>query len=262
MMESTACSASGLIAQDLTVGVGARTLVSELTVSFARGEFIAVLGRNGSGKTLTLHTLAGLRSAQSGLVRLGNTPLVHLSRREIARQIGLLAQETEAQAGATVMQTVLLGRHPHLALWQWESAEHERLARQALRQVELAELEARHTETLSGGERQRMAVAALLTQQPQVLLLDEPANHLDPHHQLAVLELFRREADGGRTVIATLHDPTLAARFADRVLLLFGDGRWHYGSSADSLTTESLSELYLTAVQALEFGERRVFVLA
>ena len=248
--------------QDVTVSVGERTLVSQLTVDLNRGEFIAVLGRNGSGKTLTLHTLAGLRAPQSGLVRLDNTPLVHLSRRDIARHVGLLTQETEAQAGATVLQTVLLGRHPHLALWQWESAEDERLAREGLRAVELSDLELRHTETLSGGERQRMAIAALLTQQPDILLLDEPTNHLDPHHQLAVLQLFRAQADAGRTVIATMHDPTLAARFADRVLLLFGDGRWRYGTVAESLTPETLSELYLTAVSALQLGERSVFVLA
>ncbi len=248
--------------QDLTVSVSERTLVRQLSVDLNRGEFIAVLGRNGSGKTLTLHTLAGLRPPQSGLVRLDNTPLVQLSRRDIARHVGLLTQETEAQAGATVLQTVLLGRHPHLALWQWESAEDERLAREALRAVELADLELRHTETLSGGERQRMAIAALLTQQPDILLLDEPTNHLDPHHQLAVLQLFRAAADGGKTVVATMHDPTLAARFADRVLLLFGDGRWQYGAVAESLTPETLSELYLTAVSALQLGERSVFVLS
>jgi iron complex transport system ATP-binding protein len=161
-----------------------------------------------------------------------------------------------------VMETVLIGRHPHLALWQWESAADEDIARRALAQVEMSEFIARRTNTLSGGEQRRVAVAALLAQQVQAYLLDEPTNHLDPHHQLAVLGLFRTLADGGSTVITTLHDPTLAARFADRVLLLFGDGRWSLGPVRTALTAAALSELYVTPMIELSEGERRVFVTA
>ena len=105
-------------------------------------------------------------------------------------------------------------------------------------------------------------MAALLAQQPDIFLLDEPTNHLDPHHQLVVLGLFRELASKGRTVITTLHDPTLAARFADRVLLLFGDGRWSAGPVSDALTAASLSELYVSPMIELEKEGRRVFVSA
>jgi iron complex transport system ATP-binding protein len=115
---------------------------------------------------------------------------------------------------------------------------------------------------LSGGERRRVAIASLLAQSPDVFLLDEPTNHLDPHHQLAVLELFRQQADAGRTVVATLHDPTLAARFADRVILLFGDGRWTSGPTRDTLTATSLSDLYLTPMIEIAADGRRAFVNA
>ena len=124
---------------------------------------------------------------------------------------------------------MLIGRHPHLSLWQWESAADERARPRGARAVDMAAFAHRRTDTLSGGEQRRVAVAALLAQQPATFLLDEPTNHLDPHHQLAVLGLFRKLADAGGTVITTLHDPTLAARFADRVLLLLGDGRWTLG---------------------------------
>ncbi len=107
-----------------------------------------------------------------------------------------------------------------------------------------------------------MAVAALLAQQPGIFLLDEPTNHLDPHHQLAVLGLFRALADQGRTVVTTLHDPTLAARFADRALLLFGDGRWALGPVGSALTAATLSELYLAPMIELGREGRRVFVSA
>jgi iron complex transport system ATP-binding protein len=234
--------------------------VRELSVQFTPGEVVAILGRNGSGKTLTLHTLAGLRRAAAGEVRLDGAPLLQFKRRSVALRLGLLPQDLEDAFVTTAMETVLIGRHPHLALWQWETAEDERLAREALAAVDMGDFAVRRTDTLSGGEQRRVAVAALLAQQPGIFLLDEPTNHLDPHHQLAVLGLFRELADQGRTVVTTLHDPTLAARFADRALLLFGDGRWSLGPVSSALTALSLSELYLAPMMELGQDGRRVFV--
>jgi iron complex transport system ATP-binding protein len=244
------------------VRAGARELVRELTLKFAPGEVLAILGRNGSGKTLTLHTLAGLRRAAAGAVTIDGTPLGTLRRRAVAQRLGLLPQDLEDAFVTTALETVLIGRHPHLALWQWETAEDERIARGALAAVQMSEFAQRRTDTLSGGEQRRVAVAALLAQQVKTYLLDEPTNHLDPHHQLAVLSLFRAQARQGSTVITTLHDPTLAARFADRVLLLFGDGRWQLGPVSTALTAATLSELYLAPMIELGQDGRRVFVTA
>ncbi|HXW73848.1 MAG TPA: ABC transporter ATP-binding protein [Steroidobacteraceae bacterium] len=252
----------GLAAAGITVRAGTRELVRELSVRFAAAEIVAVLGRNGSGKTLTLHTLAGLRKPTAGEVSLDGKPIAELSRRAVALRLGLLPQDLEDAFVTTAIETVLIGRHPHLALWQWESAEDERLAREALAAVDMCEFATRRTDTLSGGEQRRVAVAALLAQHPAIFLLDEPTNHLDPHHQLAVLGLFRQLANSGRTIITTLHDPTLAARFADRALLLFGDGRWSLGRVETALTAASLSALYLTPMIELSQEGRRVFVSA
>ena len=255
-------SARGLAAVGLTVRAGARELVRELNARFSPGEVVAILGRNGSGKTLTLHTLAGLRPPNAGEVRLDGTPLDEFTRRAVALRLGLLPQDLEDVFVTTAIETVLIGRHPHLRLWRWETAEDERLARAALAAVDLQDFAARGTDTLSGGEQRRLAVAALLAQEPGIFLLDEPTNHLDPHHQLAVLGLFRRLADRGRTVVTTLHDPTLAARFADRALLVFGDGRWALGPVGSALTETSLSELYEAPMMELDRDGRRVFVSA
>jgi len=254
--------ARGLSARGISVRAGERELVSDLSLECAPGEVLAILGRNGSGKTLTLHTLAGLRPPAAGLVSLEGTPLGQLSRRAIAQRLGLLPQDLEDGFVTSAIETVLIGRHPHLALWQWESAQDERIAQEALARVDMASFAARRTDTLSGGEQRRVAVAALLAQQVGTCLLDEPTNHLDPHHQLAVLELFRALADAGGSVVTTLHDPTLAARFADRVLLLFGDGRWRLGPVAEALTAAALSELYVTPMLELALEGRRVFVTA
>ena len=258
----TVLPAARLRAAAVTVRAGARELVRELSLELAAGEVVAILGRNGSGKTLTLHTLAGLREPAAGAVSLDGVALPQLRRRALALRLGLLPQDLEDAFVSTAIETVLIGRHPHLAAWQWESAQDERIAREALRAVDMERFALRRTDTLSGGEQRRVAVAALLAQQPSIFLLDEPTNHLDPHHQLAVLGLFRELANSGHTVITTLHDPTLAARFADRVLLLHGDGRWMLGPVGTTLTAASLSELYLAPMIELGADGRRVFVSA
>jgi iron complex transport system ATP-binding protein len=257
-----ALSRSGLSTHEVAVQAGTRELVRALSLTFAGGEVVAILGRNGSGKTLTLHTLAGLRAPAAGVISIDGTPVPQMSRRAVALKLGLLPQDLEDAFVTTALETVLIGRHPHLALWQWETAQDEALARAALASVDLADFAARRTDTLSGGEQRRVAVASLLVQQPSIFLLDEPTNHLDPHHQLAVLTIFRKLADAGSTVVTTLHDPTLAARFADRVLLLFGDGRWVLGPTATTLTAQALSELYASPIIEVGADGRRVFVSA
>jgi iron complex transport system ATP-binding protein len=252
----------GLTAKQLSVRVGTRELVSDLSVEFAPGEVIAILGCNGSGKTLTLHTLAGLRPPHEGAVHLDGVPFDKLSRRAVALRLGMLPQDLEDAFVTTALEMVLIGRHPHLGLWQWETADDVRISQESLAAVGLSEFAERRTDTLSGGEQRRVAVAALLAQRPGIFLLDEPTNHLDPHHQIGVLGLFRDLARTGSTVITTLHDPTLAARFADRALLLFGDGRWSAGPVREMLTAERLSTLYDSPMIELEKDGRRVFISA
>lgn len=243
------------------VEVAGRSLVRDLNVTFEAGRITAILGRNGSGKTLSLHTLAGLRSPQSGHVLLDDVPLECWPRRARARSIGLLTQTSEDTFPSTALETVLVGRHPHLGFWDWESGEDRAIAASALSTVGLEGFENRDVATLSGGERRRVALAALLAQDPQICLLDEPTNHLDPHHQIHGLEIMRDKATRGRTVVMTLHDPSLAARFCDYALLLFGNGEWLYGSASDTLTPTTMSRLYGVPVHELQWTGGRTFVM-
>ncbi len=249
-----------LAVSNLDVGIANRRLVEGLRFAANAGDFVVVLGENGVGKTLTLHTLAGLRPATAGSIELRGKAIGAWPRRELARVLGLLTQSSEDPFPATVLETTLMGRHPHIDFWRWESERDIAIARTALADVDLADREERAVETLSGGERRRLAIATVLTQDPELYLLDEPTNHLDPHHQLEILRLFRARADQGATVIATLHDATLAARFADHVLLLFGDGAWTFGPSAAVLDAAHLTRLYRTTIHELDFRGRRVFV--
>jgi iron complex transport system ATP-binding protein len=248
--------------QSLTVEVPGRVLVRELGFALPAGRMLVVLGRNGSGKSSTLHTLAGLRPAAAGSVRLDGRELGHWPRRELARTLGLLPQLVDDPFPATALEAVLVGRHPHLDFWAWESADDRAAAQRALSAVDLAGLEQRDIATLSGGERRRLSIATILAQDPGVFLLDEPIHQLDPQHQLDVLRLFRGLADAGRTVIVSLHDIGLAARFADAALLLFGDGRWHCGDCDSALTEASIGELYGIAVRELRWEHGRTFVAA
>ena len=124
----------------------------------------------------------------------------------------------------------------------------------------LAELTGRDILTLSGGERRRLALAQVLAQSPAVYLLDEPTNHLDPQHQLDAMRVFRAAADAGASVVATLHDVNLAVRFADRCLLLYGDGRWTLGPSANVLNEDNLSELFATPMEVVSWRSQQLFV--
>jgi len=251
-----------LACEALTVAAGPRLLVRDLTLALAPGEFLAVLGRNGCGKSLTLHTLAGLIAPRAGRVLLDGRDIRSLPRRQVARQVGLLPQDREEALGMTALESVLIGRHPHLHFWQREGANDRQIAQAALTQLGLCEQAQRAIATLSGGEQRRVAMAGLLAQAPQIYLLDEPSNHLDPLHQIHVLTLFRELTRSGAGVIVTLHDPTLADRFADRVLLLHGDGRYRLGTAAQILTIEALSELYLTPMHTLGTAPRRAFLPA
>ena len=253
-----------LAAERLEIAVAGRVLVQALSFTARAGELTCVLGANGAGKTLTLHTLAGLRTAP-GLIALAGRPLAAWPRRERARRLGLLMQASEDPFPGTVLDAVLVGRHPHLDFWQWEGEADLEAARAALAACDLAGFESRALATLSGGERRRVALAAVLAQDPDVLLLDEPQNHLDPPHQLDVLRLLRARADAGGTVVATLHDPSLAARFADRVLLLYGSGgadagRWLHGATAEVLTAEAVSGIYRLPMREFVVEGRRLFV--
>ena len=177
----------------------------------------------------------------------------------MARRVGLLMQDDEDVFPATVMETALIGRHPHLDFWQWEGPEDKRIAEQALRRVGLGDTQTRTLDTLSGGERRRLALATLLVQDPAVALLDEPTSHLDPQYQLGVMHILRERADQGRCVVACLHDLNAAARFCDQCLLLFGDGRWLLGATAEVLNERNLGELYGLPIRMLETGSRRIF---
>jgi len=250
-----------LEARALSVGVGGKTFCRDLDFALHSGERLAILGRNGAGKSTLLSVLAGLRAARGGEVRIAGASYAALGARKSAQIRGWLPQVRGDAFASTVLETALVGRHPHLPRWGWETGGDARIVREALAAVDLADFEQRDIQTLSSGERQRLAIAILLAQAPRLFLLDEPIAHLDLKHQIAMLELFAGAArDCGAAVAMVLHEPALAWRFCDRALLIHGDGRCEIGSSVEMLTVERLSALYQYPLQALESEGRVSFI--
>jgi iron complex transport system ATP-binding protein len=235
----------------LTVRIAALTVCRNLEFSVAPGQCWALLGRNGAGKTTLLQTLAGLRPAAAGAIELAGLPLEQMPARDVARRRAVLPQDDSDAFAATVLETALVGRHPHLSRWQWEGAEDLAIARAALAEMDVGSAEARDVRTLSGGERRRVALAAMLTQEPDLMFLDEPSSHLDLAHQLMLLDCLAALArSGGKAVLMVLHDVNLAVRCCDHALLLDG-GAAQAGPARELLTAERLSRLYGVPLRAV-----------
>ncbi len=249
-----------LEADQVALKQGERWLCCAFSLTLMRGECLVLLGPNGAGKTTLLHTLAGLRPADAGSVHLAGAPYADRSPRETARIRAVLPQIQPEPFPASVLETALVGRHPHLGRWAWEGREDRRIAHNALARLGMDTFAGRDVLSLSGGERQRVAIAALLAQQPAVYLLDEPLNHLDLHYQIRVLELFRTLAAEGAAVVMVLHDIDLAARYADHVILLDGQGGVAAGTASEVLDAERLSAAYGHRLRRAEVDGRLLFI--
>lgn len=246
--------------ESLRIAFPGRILVDGLSLEFGAGRVWAILGRNGSGKSTLLRTLAGLQPPQAGSVLLDEVALHSIARRHAASRIGVMLQEETAEFWGTVWDYVLLGRHPHAhGVFGWSQTD-EGIAAAEIAAQNLGALAGRAFTTLSGGERQRARAAALFTQRPRIYLVDEPLQHLDLPHQIALLERLALEAAQGALVIMVLHDLLFASRYCDHFLLLQGDGRFDAGSREQALDAERLSRLYGFPLDAVEVRGERLFL--
>jgi len=232
-----------LAIQQLSLRAGTRTLVDALDLALEPGEVLGILGANGAGKSTLLTVLAGLAVPASGQVTLDGHALDTLPPLTRAQHIGLLPQGDEGGFFGSVADFITLGHYPFGAATLDLT--------QPLATWELTQLAGRPLDTLSGGERQRARLSQLAVQAPRIALLDEPLTHLDPAHQARLLAWARSEADAGRSVVLTLHDPNWAACHCDRLLFLYGDGRWQLGDPAGLLTPDALEALYGPGTAAL-----------
>ncbi|MGH2462050.1 MAG: ABC transporter ATP-binding protein [Candidatus Limnocylindria bacterium] len=198
-----------------------REVLRGVSLRVAPGELVALLGPNGSGKTTLLRLAVGLLAARAGSVEVDGRPVLAWTRREIAQRIAILPQLPTVPDGFHVEELVEMGRAPHARSRFGATAEDETAVERALLDADALDLVGRRVDELSGGERQRVLVAMTLAQEPKLLLLDEPTQHLDLAHQVALLAtLDRLRRTRGLAVLAVLHDPALTALADPRVILL------------------------------------------
>jgi len=235
-----------LSARNISWKAGRRTIVDGVSIETVPGEFLGVVGPNGSGKTSLLAMLAGIRMPTAGEVRLDGGPIIRLARREVAKRIAFVEQQADTLERITARQAVELGRTPHLSpLTPWSERD-ETTVERAMAHVGMEDFAERMWHTLSGGERQRLHIARALAQEPRILILDEPTNHLDIEHQIGLLDLA---CSLDLTVIAALHDLNHAAMFCDRIAVM-QDGRLiALGSPVEVLTPRFLADVFNVRAQ-------------
>jgi iron complex transport system ATP-binding protein len=247
---------SAIELRGVTVVLGGRPVVDDLDLRVAEGEWLGLIGPNGAGKTTVLRAIARL-VRYSGEIRLAGLPTEVMGRAELSRLLAVVPQEPSTPPWMTVGEYVLLGRTPHLGSFAREGRRDRDAAARALSRLDLQDYRDRLLGTLSGGEKQRAVVARALAQEARVVLLDEPTAALDIGHQQQALELLDGlRGESGLTLVAAMHDLTLAAQYADRMVLLDEGRAVAEGTPKDVLTEELIARHYGATIDVVPVNGR------
>jgi iron complex transport system ATP-binding protein len=220
-------------------------VLQDVSFQVRKGEFVGVIGPNGSGKTTLLKLLYRLLSPQQGEVLFDGLSLKKMSRREIAKKIAVVAQETYSTFPFRAIEMVLMGRSPYLGHLMFESPKDLEIAKKAMEWTEILPISQRSIDELSGGERKRVFIARALAQEPEMILLDEPTSNLDIHHQVEFLDLvLSLNREKGLTILMASHDLNLASEYCNRLIFLQNGKIYKMGSPEEVMTRENIEKVY------------------
>lgn len=224
-------------------------VLNNVSFDVDQGEFFGIIGPNGSGKSTLLKIIDGILKAQEGTLHLNGHRLHEFKRRDVAKIIGFVPQDFSLTFPFTVREIVLMGRMPHLGRLRFESESDCEIARKAMEVTDTEDFADRSMNELSAGEAQRVLIARALTQEPRIILLDEPTAYLDIRHQIAIFDLIKKlNREQALTVIAVTHDINLSSHYCDRILLLKEGAVRGLGSPEEVITESTIREVYDTPV--------------
>ena len=233
--------------QSLSKFYGDRCVLNELSFDVKKGECFGIIGPNGSGKSTLLKMISGILASSNGTVSLNKISIKKWSQKSLAKKMAVLSQNPLPPYPITVFETVMMGRYPHLGLFQREGKKDFEIVEKVLEQTGMLHLKGAMLDTLSGGERQRVAIAKAMVQEPEILLLDEPTTYLDIGYQVSVLNIVKKwQQEAGLTIFMVLHDLNLASQYCDRLLLLKEGRAMKLGSSKEVLNKENIQHVYDT----------------
>ena len=249
-----------LSAKSVSINIGGKSICRDLDFDLEQGQRWGVLGGNGVGKTTLLKYLAGLLPLENGDIHIKGITVNEWKRKALARELGVLFQDSQDTFPTTVMETALIGRHPYLPFWSFEGKPDIDIASQALIDVSMDEMANRQINTLSGGERRRLAIATLIVQNPRVWLLDEPTNHLDLHHQISLLDLIIRKVDAIKgALMMVLHDVNLVSRFCTHAMLMIDHETNISGPINEVISRGNLEKLYRHPIREIDVNGNSYF---
>ena len=245
----------------ISFGYTSASTLNDITMKVDGSQILSIVGPNGAGKTTLLRCIDGIVSPQRGCVMLDGRKTEKLSRRETAKLLGYVPQDTPHTAPHTVFDSILLGRKPHVE-WHTREEDIEKVVG-VIRRLNIEHLALREFNELSGGERQKVVIARALVQEPKVLLLDEPNSNLDIKHQLELMKIIHSLArEEGMAVVVAIHDLNLAARYSDRIVILKGGRIVSAGTPSQVLTEESIRDVYGVEARVLDVeGKPHVIVM-
>lgn len=246
---SPAVPSSEIRVEGLWVELSGRAVLQGIDAAFQEGRLTGIIGPNGAGKSTLIRASQGILPPARGRITIGGRDLRTLSRREAARSVAFVPQDTHLEFAFPVEDVVAMGRYPHLDPLQREGPEDRAAIGRAMERLELLDIARRPVTALSGGERQRVFIARALATMAGALLLDEPISNLDVGHRLDILEFLRSLAASGKTVACVLHDLELALRFCDPILVLDRGRSAGWGSPASLLSSTVLEEVFQITIE-------------
>jgi iron complex transport system ATP-binding protein len=238
-----------LQAEHISFSYNGAPVLRDVSFAVETGDFVGLIGPNGTGKTTLLNLIDGILKPRAGMIRIHGVPVHQLQRDALAKIVAVVPQESPMIFPFLVQEVVLMGRAPHLGKWRFEGEKDLAIVNRAMAMTDTLALAGRSMNRLSGGERQRVLIARALAQEPQLLLLDEPTASLDIRHQVEFFNLIKTlNMTQGLTVIAVTHDINLASLYCDRIILL-KEGRIQVaGRPVEVITEEHIQAVYETPV--------------